>query len=155
MPPTRRLVHIDNLSNKEFLELHAAPGRVGLASGATWIDKRIRRSERYVTGDGSWSMWSHAFFFQGLRADGKHSVFEADVDLGGGQFKNGVQENRIDKYFGAKEYPALAVLDFGLGGRQVQDMMTRALDLVSARVRYSYTGILATWLALQIGRAHV
>lgn len=36
-------------SNREFLEAHAGPGRVGLACGAYWLDTIIRRAQRVET----------------------------------------------------------------------------------------------------------
>ena len=146
-----RVVRVTGLSNREFLEKHAAPGRVGLAGGASWIDRAIRKSERRLRADRSPSPWSHALLFQGARVDGRHWVVEADVDVAHAQFRNGVQENRIDKYFKDEEYPHLAVLDFGLDQGTVERILTKALDLAAARVRYSYGGIVATWLALHKG----
>lgn len=144
----RRLIRVDGLSNQEFLTRYAAAGRVGLAGGGQWIDLQIRRSERRLRADSSPSLWSHAMLFQGRRRDGRHWVVEADVDWEQAQFRNGVQENRVDKYFDEKKYPSLAILDFRLRPPVVDRIISQALDLVSARMRYSYTGILATWLAM-------
>ena len=59
------IVTITGMSNREFLETHALPGRVGLSGGITLIDKAIARAERHIDQEGRWSLWSHAFLFQG------------------------------------------------------------------------------------------
>ena len=51
------------LSNQEFVERHAQPGRVGLCGGATRLDIAIRRAQRHLDDAGRWSDWSHAFLF--------------------------------------------------------------------------------------------
>lgn len=154
LPMAHRVVRCDGLSNREFLERYAAPGRVGLAGGSHWVDRSIRRSSRRLTPDGGESLWSHALVFEGRRQDGRHWVFEADVDWAKGRFLNGAQENPADKYFQEKAYPCLAVLDFGLQPRAVRRVLARALDLVAQRVPYDYSGILGTWLALRRGQLH-
>lgn len=149
MSPAPKVVPVAGLSNRQFLERYAAPGRIGLAGGSSWIDRRIRRAERRLRPDESWSPWSHAFLFQGRRADGKHWVVEADIDLAKAQFRNGVQENRIDRFFDEEQVPALAVLDFGLTRAAARAVVSRALDLAAEHVRYSYAGIVGTWLAMR------
>lgn len=144
-------VDVRRLSNREFLERYAGPGRVGLACGTSWVDNRIRRALRRITPDGSWSDWSHCMLFEGRRADGQHWVFEADIEVGRGYFQSGVQENRIEKFWDEKKYSSLAVLDFHLTPAQTRMAMGRALDMVAQRVAYSYRGIVATWLALHRG----
>ena len=39
---------VTGLSNREFLERHAQPGRVGLCVGATAVDKAICRAQRHL-----------------------------------------------------------------------------------------------------------
>ena len=41
-------VVVTGVSNQEFLELHARPGRIGLSGGVTFIDKAICRAERHL-----------------------------------------------------------------------------------------------------------
>lgn len=139
------------LSSREFLERHAAPGRVGLACGTSLVDQGIRRALRRITADGEWSPWSHCMLFEGRRFDGQHWLMEADIELGRGHLLSGVQERRVEKYWDAKAYSSLAVLDFGLTPEQTKLVLARALDLVAQRVAYSYRGIAATWLALKRG----
>jgi hypothetical protein len=51
MQPTAaqdQTVVVTGLSNREFLELHARPGRIGLSGGITFIDRAICRAERHL-----------------------------------------------------------------------------------------------------------
>ena len=72
---------VSGLSNREFLEAYAAPGRVGLAGGADVISRLIGIAQRNLDGEKRASLWSHAFIFQGTRQDGRHWVFESDLEL--------------------------------------------------------------------------
>lgn len=72
-------VIVTGMSNREFLEAYAHPGRVGLSGGITLIDKAIARAERHIDDAGRWSLWSHSFLFQGRRPDGQHWVIESDL----------------------------------------------------------------------------
>jgi hypothetical protein len=63
---------VRNLSNRDFLESHAHPGRVGLVGGTTLIEKMIRKAERHIDENERRSLWSHAMLFEGKRADGHH-----------------------------------------------------------------------------------
>src|ERR1700733_13402440 len=63
-----RIVTMEGLSNREFLESCAQPGRIGLAGGTTLIDKAINRAQRHVDPRKVWSHWSHAFLFSKLPA---------------------------------------------------------------------------------------
>ena len=106
------------LSNREFLERYAQPGRIGLSGGITFIDKAICRAERHLDEREHWGAWSHAFLFQGQRPDGHHWVIESDLQIHRKHIQLGVQENRISKYFDEALYTNLAVLDFGLGRKR-------------------------------------
>src|SRR5437868_332481 len=57
-----QLVTIRDISNADFFSAHAAPGKIGLVGGTTFIDRAIRLAERRVC-DGASSYWSHAFIF--------------------------------------------------------------------------------------------
>ena len=117
MPPEiaqNQVVRVTGLSNQEFLERYAQPGRVGLSGGITLIDKAICRAERHIDPDERWGAWSHAFLFEGVRADGHHWVIESDLQFHRKHIQLGVQENRVTKYHDEKFYTTLAVLDFGL-----------------------------------------
>ena len=105
---------ITGLSNREFLERYAGLGRVGLSGGVTPIDLAICRAERHLDVEKRWGIWTHAFLFEGVRADGHHWVIESDLELHRKHIRLGAQENRISKYHDDKLYTALAVLDFGL-----------------------------------------
>ncbi|PYK58886.1 MAG: hypothetical protein DME21_14710 [Verrucomicrobia bacterium] len=125
------VVTITGVSNQEFLETHARPGRVGLSGGITLIDKAIARAERHLDDEGRWSLWSHSFLFQGRRPDGHHWVIESDLQINRRHIRLGVQENRISKYFNEGLYTTLAVLDFGLSEEQVVTLVREGLELVA------------------------
>lgn len=152
MPATileNQIVRLSNLSNEEFLRLHARPGRIGLSGGLTLIDKAICRAERHLNATERWSLWSHAFVFQGTRADGHHWVLESDVQVQHKNIQIGVQENRVSKYYDEKLYSNLAVMDFGLGEEHVAVLLREGLELVANRARYSVRELLGTLIALR------
>ena len=142
-------IRLSNLSNEEFLKLHARPGRIGLSGGLTFIDKAICRAERHLNENDRWGLWSHAFIFQGTRADGHHWVIESDLQVHRKHIQLGVQENRLSKYYDEKLYTNLAVLDFGLGEEQVTTLLREALELVATRAQYSVRELLGTLIALR------
>ena len=142
-------VVVTGVSNREFLELHARPGRIGLSGGVTFVDKAICRAERYLDERQHWGSWSHAFLFEGQRPDGHHWVIESDLQVHSKHIQLGVQENRISKYFDEKLYTNLAVLDLGLGEEQIACLLCEGLDLVANRARYSVRELFGTLLALQ------
>ena len=151
MQPTAaqdQTVVVTGLSNREFLELHARSGRIGLSGGITFIDKAICRAERHLDEREHWGSWSHAFLFQGQRPDGHHWVIESDLQIHRKHIQLGVQENRIEKYFDEKLYTNLAVLDFGLAEEQIACLLREGLDLVADRARYSLRELFGTLLAL-------
>jgi len=94
-----RTVLVTNISNREFLERYAQPGRIGLSGGVTLVDKAICRAERHLDADQRWGSWSHVFLFQGQRLDGHHWLIESDLQVHRKHIQFGVQENRISKYF--------------------------------------------------------
>ncbi len=123
--------------------------RVGLTGGVTLIDQAIARAERHLDHEGRWSLWSHAFLFQGRRPDGHHWVIESDLQFNRRHIRLGVQENRITKYFDDGLYTALAVLDFGLAEDQVATLVREGLELVANRARYSLRELVGTLIALR------
>jgi hypothetical protein len=153
------IVRVSGLSNREFLERYAGPGRIGLSGGLSLIDKAICRAERHLDEEEQWSCWSHAFFFQGPRPDGHHWVIESDLQIHRKHIQLGVQENRISKYFDEGLYTNLAVLDFGLNEQQTGALLCEGLDLVANRARYSVRELVGTLIALRRpelrGRANV
>lgn len=140
---------ITGLSNREFLERYARAGRVGLCGGATPVDLVIRRAQRHMDDAGRWSHWSHAFLFQGARADGHHWVIESDLQFHRRHIQLGAQENRIAKYFDEKMFPNLAVLDFGLSEAQVATLLREGLELIANHERYSLREVIGTLIALR------
>lgn len=142
-------IRLSNLSNEEFLKLHAHTGRIGLSGGLTLIDKAICRAERHLNENEHWGLWSHAFIFQGTRADGHHWVIESDIQVQHKHIQLGVQENRMSKYYDEKLFTNLAVLDFGLGEEHVAVLLREALELVASRARYSLRELLGTLIALR------
>jgi hypothetical protein len=152
MPPLsepNQTVRVTGLTNREFLERYASPGRIGLSGGVSLIDRVICRAERHLNQEEKWSPWSHAFLFQGQRTDGQHWVIESDLQVHRRHIQLGAQENRITKYFDEELYTALAVLDFGLTPDQVSGLLREGLDLVASRARYSVRELFGTLLALQ------
>jgi hypothetical protein len=142
---------VTGLSNREFLERYAGVGRVGLSGGVTPVDLAISRAERHLDEQKRWGIWSHAFFFQGARADGHHWVIESDLQFHKKHMQLGVQENRISKYDDEKLYSSLAVLDFGLTDAQAALLLREGLDLVANRERYSLRELIGTIIALRHG----
>ena len=142
-------VPVGGLSNREFLERYAAPGRVGLTGGVTLVDRAIARAQRRLNARGDWSLWSHAFVFEGRRADGHQWVIESDLQIHRKHIQLGVQENRVTKYFDEKLYTSLAVLDFGLTEAQVSVLLREGLELVASRARYSLRELVGTLIALR------
>jgi hypothetical protein len=141
-------VVVKGISNREFLELYARPGRVGLSGGITLIDKAIARAQRHLDEAGKWGSWSHAFLFQGQRHDGHHWVIESDLQVHRKHIQLGVQENRITKYHDEALYSTFAVLDFGLSEQQVASLLSEGLELVASRARYSLRELVGTLIAL-------
>src|SRR6266478_10065822 len=148
-PPPTKVIRLEGLSNREFLERFARPGCIGLSGGVTLIDRAICRAQRHLDADETWGAWSHAFLFQGRRADGHHWVIESDLQIHRKHIHLGVQENRISKYFDEELYTMLAVLDFDLKENQVALLVSEALELVANRARYSLRELLGTLIALR------
>ena len=148
-PIVHDTISFEDLSNREFLERHARPGRIGLSTGTTFADKAIARAERHLDPDGRWGCWSHAFIFEGVRVDSHQWVIESDLQIHQKHLHLGVQENRLDKYFDRKLYTTLAVLDFGLSEEQTNRLVRDGLDMVAARTRYSLRELIGTLLALR------
>ncbi len=146
------IIHVEGLTNREFFEKHAAPGRIGLVGGSELINRMIGRAQRHQVEGRAWSNWTHAFLFQGRRADGHHWVIESDLDIKKKHIRLGVQENRIAKYYDDESYGALAVIDLGLTEAQQQALFTHALDLVASGARYSLREIIGTHWALRHAR---
>ena len=140
---------VTGLSNQEFLERYAQPGRVGLCGGATRLDIAIRRAQRHLDDTGRWSDWSHAFLFEGIRADGQHWVVESDIQILKKNIQLGAQENRAAKYYDEKMFPTLAVLDFGLNESQVATLLREGLDLVANHERYSLREVIGTLITMR------
>jgi hypothetical protein len=134
-------------TNLEFLKRHARPGRVCLLGGSSAIDRAIRKGQRGIN-EGKPSLWSHVAVLQGERIDGHQWLIESDFEVGKGSIRSGVQENRIDKYAKAEEWPNLAVLDFGLPEKDAQRVVVAGLDLVAQRTRYDLGGIVETYVAM-------
>jgi hypothetical protein len=151
MQPTTaqsQTIVVTGLSNREFLELHARPGRIGLSGGITFVDKAICRAERHLDERERWGAWSHAFLFEGQRPDGHHWVIESDLQVHRKHIQLGVQENRISKYFDEELYTNLAVLDLGLTEEQITCLLREGLELVANRARYSLRELFGTLIAL-------
>jgi hypothetical protein len=146
MPGT---IYVEGLTNAEFFERHAAPGRIGLFGGPELINRMIGRAQRRLDDDGAWSRWSHAFLFQGRRHDGHHWVVESDLDIHRKHIRLGVQENRVTKFHDDAHATALAVLDFGPTSAQVERVLAGALELVAQRTKYSLREIAGTAWAMR------
>ena len=142
-------VTVTGMSNREFIERYAAPGRVGLCGGITGVDAAIRAAQRHVHAEHRWSDWSHAFVFEGRRVDGQHWVLESDIQIQHKNIQIGAQENRAEKYFDEKMFPTLAVIDFGLDETQAAALVCEGLDLVANHERYSLRELLGTLAVLK------
>ncbi len=142
-------ISVSGLTNQEFFARYAHPGRIGMIGGSELTNRLIGRAQRHMNEDGAWSSWSHAFLFQGVRADGHHWVIESDLDIRRKHIRLGVQENRIAKYFDDEKYVSLAVIDLGLSARQEQQLIAQALEHVAAGDRYSLREIVGTAWALR------
>ena len=142
-------VRVTGLSNREFLERYARPGRIGLSVGTQLVDKVICRAQRHLDHREQWGSWSHAFFFQGSRPDGYQWVIESDLQFHSKHIHLGVQENRVSKYHDEKLYTTLAVLDFGLSEEQVAVLLREGLEMVASRVRYSLRELVGSLLAMR------
>jgi hypothetical protein len=151
---TVRIHDVSDLSNLEFLRRLGKPGRVGLVGGTAAIDLGIRFAQRHLHPEKKLSLWSHALVFQGDRLDGEPWVIESDLEIGKGQLRSGVQENRVHKYADAKAYPNLAILDFGVGTDDVRRMISAGLDLLVRRTQYALTGTLKTYWAMLQQKMH-
>jgi len=142
-------IFVTGVSNREFLERYAVAGRVGLSGGTTWLDVAICRAQRHLHPRKRWGMWSHAFLFEGMRADGCHWVMESDIQIQRKHIQLGVQENRVAKYHDETLHASLAVLDFGLSDEQVQTLIREGLELVANRECYSVRELFGTLVALR------
>lgn len=147
--PTRKIICLNGLSNREFLARHAAAGRIGLSTGVSLVDQAICRAERHLNAAEQWGTWSHAFLFQGERIDGHHWLIESDLQVHRKHIQLGVQENRAEKYHDEKLYTTLAILDFGLSAEQVRDVVREGLSLVANRTGYSLRELVGTLIALR------
>lgn len=143
------LIHVEGLTNQEFFEKYAAPGRIGLIGGSELTNRLIGRAQRHQIEGKAWSNWTHAFLFQGKRADGQHWIIESDLDIRRKHIRLGVQENRMSKYYHDEHYGAMAIIDLGLTEAQQQQLFSHALDLVAAGTRYSLREIVGTAWALR------
>jgi len=148
--PATKLVRVEGISNAEFLEQYAGPGRIGLCGGNEVINRLIRKLQYHVTADGHRSPWSHAFLCSGRRMDRRHWVLESDLDLRHKQIRLGVQENRIDRYHDAAQYPNLAIVDFGLDETQTAAVLSSGLDLLAGLSQYSLRELVGTLLSMQL-----
>lgn len=148
-PKQNETVIVNGMSNQQFLEQYALAGRIGLCNGTTLIDRAICRAQRRLAADGQPGSWSHAFLFQGQRADGHHWVIESDLQIHRKHIQFGVQENRIAKYFDEGMYQSLAVLDFHLDAAKIGEMLREAVGLAADRARYSLRELVGTFLALR------
>jgi hypothetical protein len=139
-------------SNADFIERHAAVGRIGLCAGGDTLSNLIRQAQAPLTGDGHRSLWSHAFLFSERRSDGQWWVIESDLDLRYKQMRLGVQENRVERYYDAEAFPNIAILDFGLDDAQTRQIVTAGLDLLSGLTSYSLSELIGTMFAMHSRR---
>jgi hypothetical protein len=142
-------IAVNGLSNREFFDRYARPGRIGMVGGTELSNRLIGRAQRYQNPDREWSSWSHAFLFQGQRLDGHQWVIESDIDIRRKHIRLGVQENRIAKYFDDELFASVAVIDLGLTAQQEQQLIAQALEHVAAGARYSLREIVGTAWALR------
>lgn len=142
-------ITVTGLSNREFIERYAASGRIGLCGGITHVDLAIRHAQRHQHPQHRWSNWSHVFLFEGKRIDGQHWVLESDLQILRKNIQLGAQENRADKYFDEKMFPALAILDLGLTETKTAALLCEGLEFVARREKYSIRELIGTLIALK------
>lgn len=146
---TENKIHrVSGMSNLEFLKRYAKAGCVALMGGSSAVDRAIRVGQREMDDEAKPSLWSHVAVFEGERIDGEQWLIESDFEVGKMSLRNGVQENRIEKYGSEKEWPNLGVLDLGLKEKEVQRIVVAGLDLVARRTKYDLQGILQTYWAM-------
>lgn len=143
-----KIHRLSGMGNLEFLKRYAKPGCVGLMGGSSAVDRAIRTGQRGMDDEAKPSLWSHVVVFEGERVDGRMWLLESDFEVGKLSLRNGVQENRIDKYANEKEWPNLGVLDLDLREKEVQKIVVAGLDLVAKRTKYDLEGILQTYWAM-------
>src|SRR5277367_2700183 len=102
-----KTIIITGMSNRQFLETYASPGRVGLAGGSTLINKAIGRAQRHLDPEKTHSRWAHAFLLQGIRHDKHHWVIESDLEVHRRNIRIGVQENRLEKFHNQNIFASL------------------------------------------------
>jgi len=147
MKPT--VTEVTASSNLDFFSRHGRAGFVGLVGGAKGVDKTIRKAQRKLVADGTWSNFSHAFVVVGPREDGHLWALESDMDFHRERVQLGVQENRLEKYSDEKAYPHVALLDFGLTAPQVKKVLGLGLELLARRTQYSLRELLAVYWSLK------
>jgi hypothetical protein len=129
------------MPNREFLEMFARPGRVGLACQAS-IPVASPRRATPTSGAERANVWTHAFIFEGRRLDGQHWVIACEFQGDGHGVSAGLQESRMSKYFDEGVYSALAVLDFKFSDDQMTLLLREGLELVACRARCSLRELL-------------
>lgn len=143
------IITVTGRTNAEFIEEHAASGRIGLVGGDRLLNRTLGYAQRRVDETKRPSRWSHAFLFQGRRADGRHWVVESDLEYHRKHLRLGVQENRAEKFHDEEEYSRVGIVDFGLSPDALNALHGAALDMVAARARYSVRELFGTLLALR------
>ncbi len=125
------------MTNKEFFKEFAKPATIGLVGGTALIDKSIRKAQKLITPNKLESYWSHALIVNGIRQDNQIWIIESDLEFHTKQINLGVQENRISKYYNENEYPNVAILNFDLSNKQIDNVIGQALNLVALKTQYS------------------
>lgn len=143
------VLQVDGMTNAEFFDKHAAPGRVALVGGVSLIDRAIARAQPGLEPGQPHGRWTHACLLQGRRLDGAHWVIESDLQIHRRHIQLGVQENRIEKYLDDAEYPHVAVIEFDVDEATMARVFNEALNLVADRTRYSIRELFGTLLALR------
>ncbi len=151
--------------NQKLLEFFTAqykPGALGLVGTKDFIGKAIREAQKKLTPDHKPSLWSHCFILGDQRWDRRGAggtttksvyLFESDIKLKlfKPQLRNGAQESWVGKWC-SEDVENAAVIDFGLGGNQQNDLLATALQLVDEQVLYPIQELIGTWLAIVTGR---
>ena len=124
------------MPNREFLEMFARPGRVGLACEVSIPVGASRRAATLPSGAPG-NVWTHAFVFEGRRLDAQHWVMETDFRKDRPGVSLGLQESRLVKYFDEGLYHSLAVLDLRITDDQMALLLREGLEWVAGRARFS------------------
>jgi|YNPNPStandDraft_1061719.scaffolds.fasta_scaffold00450_18 hypothetical protein len=146
-------VLVEEESPREFLLRHGQSGRIGLLGGSPLGHKLVRWGQAPLTSDGRWSLWSHVVIF--AEDNGEPVLYESDFDLRlfPPGLRNGAQMSPVEKYFSARRWPYMSILDFHLTESQIRAVVDACRTMIQAGVRYAVRGLLGAGFFYRLGGA--